>query len=426
VDWVNPRATMLPRLLKSVGYATGHFGKWHLSGPFTDAPLPPEYGFDEHAVWTGPTAAKATEFHKVFDDVIAFMRAHQAGPFYVNLWIHQTHAPQVPSEESLKEYAHLDEQHRPYSAAVADGDKGIGRVLAALRELKLEENTIVVFTSDNGPEKTGAERQKELRGGYGTYYSVGTTGGLRGRKRSLFEGGVHLPFFVRWPGHVPAGKLNKTTALAAVDLLPTLCAIADVKLPDSYQADGQNMLPAWLGAQPMRAQPIYWDWRGVETQPETWPRWSVRDGDWKLVIGKDGRRELLHSPDDWSEATDVSKEHPDLVAKLSAKLENWKATLPEKPDPACISKAKPGGRNTASKRDDKKAQTLAAPADIPTPAQRTRSFNRWDSDHDGVLTLDEYKAGLGNPSNAERRFKNLDQNGDGKLTLEEFVNRSSR
>lgn len=349
-DWLDPHTTLVTRLFKQAGYATGHFGKWHLTyGGALDAPLPSAYGIDEHAIWTGPRQAKQQpDNHKVFDDAIAFIRAHRAGPFYVNLWIKETHAAQTPTEESMKEMAHLDEQHRPYFAAVADGDKGIGRVLAVLRELKLEENTIVVFTSDNGPEHTGGPNQKKLRGGYGVYYSVGSTGGQKGGKRSLFEGGVHLPFLVRWPGHVPAGRQDKTTVLSSVDLLPTLCAAAGIASPAGYQSDGENMLPAWLGTEVSRTKPLYWEWGGLDGQPGTWPRRAVRVGEWKLVVGRDGRQELYRLPSDWSESDDVAKAHPDMVSRLSAELDAWIASLPKTPDPKCISQAAPKNKDRSA------------------------------------------------------------------------------
>jgi N-acetylgalactosamine-6-sulfatase len=160
VDWLDPQATTLPRLLKSVGYVTGHFGKWHLSGRFNDAPLPAAYGIDEHAVMTGPAQANPTDHRKMFDSAIAFLRAHKNEAFYMNLWIHETHLAHLPTDESLKENSNRGELQRVYSATVADGDKGIGRVLAALQELHLEQNTIVIFSSDNGPENTSRSEEK--------------------------------------------------------------------------------------------------------------------------------------------------------------------------------------------------------------------------------------------------------------------------
>ncbi|MDZ4686202.1 MAG: sulfatase-like hydrolase/transferase [Planctomycetaceae bacterium] len=344
VDWLDPQAVTLPRLLKSAGYVTGHFGKWHLCARVADAPLPAAYGVDEHAVWTGPPSANATDHRQVFDEAVTFLRQHKDEPFYLNLWIKETHLVHEPSEESLKEHTHLDEQQRVYSAVVADGDKGIGKVLAALDELGLKDNTLVIFSSDNGPENTGRDKESrgELRGGLCGYYSVGSTGGARGRKRSLYEGGVRLPFLVRWPGRVPAGKINKTTSLAAVDLLPTLCAAANVKLPSDFCPDGENMLPTLLGEARQRTMPLFWDWRGKDTPRDCWPRWAVRDGDWKLLTDGEQRVELYRSPDDWAEATNVAQEHPEVVAKLSAGLTNWQTSLPKQVPQEFISKARRG------------------------------------------------------------------------------------
>lgn len=344
VDWLDPSVVTLPRLLKDAGYVTGHFGKWHLCARVGDAPLPADYGVDEHAVWTGPSKGKETNHRGVFDEAIAFIHKHKDRPFYLNLWIKEAHLAHEPSEESLKEFAQLDEQQRVYSAVIADGDKGIGKVLAALAELQLEKNTLVIFSSDNGPENTGRDKESrgELRGGLGGYYSVGSTGGSRGRKRSLYEGGVRLPFIVRWPGHVPAGEINKTTPVASVDLLPTICAAANVKLPSNYQPDGENMLPALLGEARQRTTPLFWDWRGKDTPRDCWPRWAVRDDDWKLLSDGANRVELYRSPDDWSETKNLAKDHPDIVAKLTAKLTEWQASLPKEVPPQFISKERRG------------------------------------------------------------------------------------
>ena len=358
VDWLDPQATTLPRLLRNSGYVTGHFGKWHLSGPLYDAPLPAAYGFDDHAVTsTASPKAKSTDHRKVFEDAIDFIRANRTKPFYVNLWIHETHLAHMPSEESLRESAALDQQQRIYSAVVADGDKGVGRVLAALKELGLAETTLVIFSSDNGPENTGRDQETRgaLRDGYGGYYSVGSTGGLRGRKRSLYEGGVHTPFIIRWPGHVPAGQIDTTTPLSAVDFLPTLCAVAGVKLPENYRPDGENVLPAWLGKPTARTTPLFWDWRGKDTPRDCWPRWAVRDGDWKLVTDDAKRAELYRLPDDWAEAKNLAKENPEIVARLTRSLAAWKATLPKEPSPEFITKEGRGEsrRKAKSKQKEK-------------------------------------------------------------------------
>lgn len=340
VDWVDPQAVCLPRLLKDAGYATGHYGKWHLSGTSRDAPVPAAYGIDEHALFeASPARATKTDHVKMFDEAVAFVQRHRDRPFFLNVWIHETHLPHYPLEEDVKAHAHRGEQQAVYAAVVAAGDRGMGRVLDAIREAGLERDTIVIFSSDNGPEHTS--RVKDKGEGLGSYYSTGSTGGLRGGKRSLHEGGVRLPFIVRWPGRIPAGRMDEDTVIGAVDLLPTLCAAGGVALPQDFQSDGENMLPALLGKVAVRTKPLFWDWHGKERGelPDGWPRWAVRDGDWKLLTDNAGRRELYNIRNDKLESKNLAAEHPDIAGRLAAALDAWKATLPANPPAKCIAEA---------------------------------------------------------------------------------------
>ncbi|HUQ73051.1 MAG TPA: sulfatase/phosphatase domain-containing protein, partial [Planctomycetaceae bacterium] len=198
-------------------------------------------------------------------------------------------------------------------------------------------NTLVVFSSDNGPENTHAT-MKEMRGGYGGFYSIGETGGHKGRKRSLHEGGVNTPFIVRWPGQIPAGRVDKTTALSATDLLPTLCAAVGVQLPVEFLGDGENMLPAWRGQAQARTKPIFWDWNGTDRPQTNWPRWAVRDGDWKLLVDDDRRAELYRVSEDRAEAHNLAGQRPEIVAQLREKLADWRASLPTELLADCLSK----------------------------------------------------------------------------------------
>ena len=158
---------------------------------------------------------------------------------------------------------------------------------------------------------------------------------------------MRVPFIVRWPGHTPTGKKNNSTVLTAVDLLPTLCAAAGVSLPADYHGDGENLLAALEGKASVRTRPIFWEWTGKRAEPDWWPRLAVREGDWKLALTDDAKRIELHRlSDDRAESTDVAKAHPDIVARLTKLVFDWKATLPKQPDAACISatdrgKAKP-------------------------------------------------------------------------------------
>jgi N-acetylgalactosamine-6-sulfatase len=348
-DWLDPQAPTVARFLKNAGYQTGHFGKWHLTNTgAAGAPLPSAYGFDESAVFNGPGDGKSqAKTSDTADNTVRFIRESKGRPFFVNVWIHESHTPHRPTKESMEKWKHLDEQKQVYAAVITDGDNDVGKVLAALKETGVEDNTIVLFSSDNGPEWTGTQKfiGKPAPDGtrsYDTYYSIGSTGGLRGRKRSLFEGGVRVPFIVRWPGHTPAGAKNDKTVVTAVDLLPTLCAAAGVTLPADYKSDGESVLDAFNGKPITRTRPIFWEWRGNETEPDWWPRLAVRDGDWKLAMTYDAKRVELHQLiNDRAEAKDSAKEHPEIVERLSKLALEWKAALPGKPNPECISKEQP-------------------------------------------------------------------------------------
>ncbi len=424
-DWLDPKVTLLPRLFKGAGYATGHFGKWHLSGQGKDmdAPLPAEYGYDEAAVWTGPglgvfegssVADKRGDAHDktgasfqtiaATDHALNFIRSANGRPFYVNLWIHETHHLVAATEDDKKEYPDTAEPQKTFYSAITRADKQIGRMLALLDELKLADNTIVIFSSDNGPENSGAKPTDKF------YYSVGTTGGLRGRKRSLYMGGVNVPFIVRWPGHVPAGRVDKTSVIAGVDMLPTLLAATDIAMPAGYASDGINVLPAFMGEPFTRTQPLFWEWRGPNAQEADWPQLAMRDGFQTLLMSFDEKRvELYDLTTDRGQERDQATSNPERTASMVAAIKAWRKTLPVPTDPPAP---------TAPRR---KAPVDPAPATAKT--DYAAAFKRWDKNSDGTLSLEEYTNGLAKKENAPQRFKNFDKNGDGRVTEDEFVNR---
>lgn len=341
-DWLDPDVPMLPRILKGAGYRTYHFGKWHLTnGAILDAPLPAAYGYDEAAIYNGP--GEQVTHDGLFDKAIETIQRDSDEPFFINLWIHETHTPHYPKPELMKHYQDkgLSERDSVYAAVVTNADTQIGRVLKALDESGKAGNTLVIFSSDNGPEHAG--KGKELNDpatgpGLGTYYSTGTTGGLRGQKRSLYEGGVRVPLFVRWPGKVKAGAIDQTSVITGVDWLPTLCAIAGAELPADYQPDGENRASVLLGTPSQRTKPIFWLWPG-NTVGDNWPEASIRDGKWKLVIGDNGKTNQLYDiPADRAEANDVAEGNPQVVMALRAKLDAWLSELPMSPDAKCLSK----------------------------------------------------------------------------------------
>jgi N-acetylgalactosamine-6-sulfatase len=423
-DWLDVRAPSIARFFQQAGYRTAHFGKWHLTNRNTrGAPEPTAYGFDEFAIFNGGAETASADLHATPDNAAKFIAANQDRPFYLNVWLHESHLPHVPTKASLEKWSHLDEQKRVYAAVITDGDNAVGRVLEALDSAGIAQNTIVIFSSDNGPETTAPAAQRESRdndakaAGYGGYYSVGSSGGLRGEKRSLFEGGVRVPFLVRWPGRTPAGAINDTTAVTAVDLLPTLSTAAGITLPADYRGDGEDLLAALTGQLVKRTKPIFWDWTGKAADPHWWPRIAVRDGDWKLLLTADAQRVALHRlTTDRAEAVDLAKDHPEIVARLTQLALAWKATLPTTVDPSCISVAD----RAAAPAPPPAPAAPNAPAKKATP-DRAAAFTRMDTNHDGVLAFDEYLAGLKDASNLEQRFKNLNKNSDEKLSREEFV-----
>ncbi|MDC2889016.1 sulfatase-like hydrolase/transferase [Psychrosphaera algicola] len=265
-DWLEPSVLTIPKVMKKAGYTTAHFGKWHLTNShIPDAPLLENYGYDESAVFNGPS--KQTDGWKVYDDTIEFIERNKNKPFFINLWIHEPHTPHYPDPKMMKKYAHLGEQQQVYAAVVEGADERIGRVLQALKDNGLEDNTIVVFSSDNGAEEPKPDTHRYLRTDpdakiagiepLGRYFSVGDNAGLRGAKRYTYEGGVRVPLIVKWPGKVPAGIQNTTSLVTAVDFLPTFADLVDVKLPRDYKSDGESILPQLTGELVKRKKPIF-------------------------------------------------------------------------------------------------------------------------------------------------------------------------
>ena len=347
-DWLDPKAPTLFRFLKAAGYRTAHIGKWHMGSESSDAPQMSAYGVDVSAVYHGPgPQLRKGEVGKYAVKQIEELKQRQ--PFYLNVWIPQTHLVIQPSQASMELFKELDPQRQAYAAWIYEGDQIVGQVLDALRKAGLEQNTIVLFSSDNGPAgqewkpdaRPPAPEDGDIKKGFGIYYSVGSTGGLRGRKAYLFEGGVLTPFIVRWPGHVPANATNETTVLTAADLLPTLCAAAGATLPEDYRGDGENLLEAWRGKAVARTKPIFWKVPAGAPNPrsEKWAAFAMREGDWKLYTDTEGKRvELYNVVKDRSETKELGRQQPELIVRMTRALTAWKETLPKTPNPDCVTR----------------------------------------------------------------------------------------
>ncbi len=350
-DFMDPTVPTLPRLLQEAGYVCAHFGKWHL-GRGASAPDPGAYGFDVHRSthssgpsWPGigevteqgQTAAafqpRSTE--AIVDETIAFIEEHRERAFYVQAWLLDPHAVLNPTPEQMAPYRSLSPKGVPYPGAptiyyavITNADRQLGRLLAKLDELGLSEHTVVVFTGDNGPE--------DLVIPNASHSAAGSPGPFRGRKRSLYEGGVRMPLIVRWPGHTPAGRVDDDSVLGGVDLLPTFCRLAGAPLAASLAAelDGEDISDAFAGHVHRRTKPLLWEWRfSIPGHPlHKSPRLAIRQGHWKLLLNPDySRVELYDIPADPMELSNQASHHPDVVSELAAKVLEWQATLPPGP-----------------------------------------------------------------------------------------------
>jgi len=321
--FLNSKIVTLPRMLQKAGYKTAHYGKWHLcANDLEKGPTPIDYGYDEYACYSDPFANISEKGNESVTKAIEFINKHKNDKFFINLWIHQPHAPHYPQKKWLDKFPNLDEQHKVYAAVLAEADDNIGKIMTTIKNAGLDDKTLIMFSSDNGPERT-VLKSKKKREGLGLYYSVGETGGLKGRKRSLFEGGVGVPFICRWPRKIPAGKVNKSTIIAAVDILPTLCDIAGVKLPETFKPDGEDMADVLKGSDRQRIRPLFWEWTGSAAD-DGWPRYSIIDQGWKLVMRSPTERvELYNLKTDRQETKDVAAEYPEKTQKLLTKLNAW-------------------------------------------------------------------------------------------------------
>ncbi|WP_254508663.1 sulfatase-like hydrolase/transferase [Anatilimnocola floriformis] len=337
-DFLDAKAPSLPRILKSAGYATAHFGKWHLGGgrDVTEAPKFAAYGYDESAgtwespephpditatnwIWSDQDKVKRWDRSAFFvDRTLQFIKDHADQPCFVNVWLDDPHTPWIPEDKKK-------EDQKPQSLdnlrkVMTEVDKQVGRLAK-----ELPPNTLLIFISDNGPLPT-------FQGKRAT--------GHRGSKLSLYEGGINLPFIARWPGKVPAEQVNDTALVAGVDFLPTFASIAGAKLPADYVPDGEDLTPALLGKTFERSKPIYWEYGRNETvfkypgiAADRSPQLALREGDWKVLVNSDSSGlELFNIASDARETKNVANENAVLAAKMRDKLLAWKRSLPKLAD----------------------------------------------------------------------------------------------
>jgi len=333
-------------LLKQNGYDTCHAGKWHLNADIgtPGQPHPDDHGYDHWISYKGTMqhvnpdnyvrngepvgpmegassvlmATEAIEWLKDRKGPSADSGQEQK-PFFITLWTNEPHTPVETLPKYMEAYRHIDDENiRQYYGNITQLDDAFGLLMKGVEDLGYADNTAVFYMSDNGPEGTGLGIGPMKR-------SRGSTGGLRGRKRSDFEGGIRVPFMFRFPRYfrgngIQEGSVSRVPVIGH-DIFTTVCDLTDTPVPDDRVIDGVNMLPALKGEEPEREQPLYW--RTHVSNLDC--RVALREGDWKIV--GDYRMEefyLFNMADDQKthdlEQHDLADRYPERFVDLKAKL----------------------------------------------------------------------------------------------------------
>jgi len=312
----------LANLLKSAGYATGIVGKWHLG--MTPELHPQKRGFDEffgflsgahsyldpllgtpNAILRGTEPVDEKEYltDAFTREAISFIERHQKHPFFLYLPYNAVHAPLHATEKYLSRFKEIsNERRRTYAAMLSAMDDGIGAVLRKLTDTGLEKDTLIFFLSDNGgPPGNGS-----------------SNGPLRAYKATVYEGGIRVPFVLRWPAKIPAGVVYQNPVIS-LDVLPTALAAAGGKLPTDRPMDGVNLLPYVTGE---KSDPphdlLFWRMRQNE---------AVRMGNWKLVVAGATPPQLFDLSKDIGETNDLAGQKPDFVKELTGALAEWESQM---------------------------------------------------------------------------------------------------
>lgn len=325
-------------VMKSAGYATGMFGKWHAGQDAQHHPS--KRGFDEAIVSAGkhfdfntqpkveyPKGAYLADF--LTDKAVDFITRHKGEPFFLYLPHFGVHAPHEAKPELIEKFKAVPAAggHRDptYAAMIASVDESVGRVLKTLDDLKLADDTVVIFSSDNGGVG-GYVREGIKKAG-----DVTDNAPLRSGKGSLYEGGVRVPWVVRWPGKVPAGTTD--APVISVDLLPTLATLAGAKLPANQTLDGVSMVECvTTGGKAAPVRDLFWHFPGYlgagAGQWRTTPAGAIRSGNWKLIeFFETGTLELYDLAADVSQKTNLAEKEPERVKELHAKLVAWRKAI---------------------------------------------------------------------------------------------------
>ena len=322
--------TTIAERLSAAGYATGHVGKWHLSyvNPRGSAQLdqrelyPEKQGFDVNIGGNssgGPPSyfspyrnpalkdGAAGEYlpSRLADEAMNFVRSNRGRPFFLNWWPYSVHYPMQAPAELIAKYRQRQEVKDPVYAAMIEGmDAAIGRFLKQLDETGLRANTLILFKSDNG--------------GYS-----GDNRPLRGFKGTLYEGGLRVPWIVRWPGRVPTGSICATPVIST-DCHPTLLEAAGLQPAPGSTLDGRSLIPLFEQKPGFDRDAIFFHYPNYAFHKKNRLGSAMRAGDFKLITYYDnGELELYRLSSDIGEEVNLSQQHPEIVRQLKDKLDAW-------------------------------------------------------------------------------------------------------
>jgi arylsulfatase A len=331
----------IAEILKDRGYSTAHIGKWHLGLPTKNRskPTPSHHGFDYwFTTWNNasPSHKNPNNFIRngqavgplegyscqlVADEAIDWLdnHRHPKAPFFLNLWFHEPHAPIAAPDKIVSTYGELKDRAAVYSGTIDNTDRAISRVVEKLNQMGVRENTLIIYVSDNGS------------------YRDDRVGNLRGKKGSNWDGGIRVPGIFSWPAVIPKNRVEKQPA-GLVDILPTLCGLLKLEVPQDRMIDGSDLSPLLRGKPDSfkRHQPMFWHLQ------KSRPIVAMRDGDFSLVANpdyeipttnmfqerwipkvKDGGYkdfQLFDLSKDPGQTQNIASENPELLKKLKAKL----------------------------------------------------------------------------------------------------------
>ncbi len=329
----------LAEALRESGYRTANIGKWHLGGgPFS---MPEHHGFDVNIAgnahgapgsyffpyqgdWSIPATGQRAKWQvlpdgkpeeyltdRLTDEAVKFIRENRGRPFFLYFPHYGVHTPLQARKEVVAKYERVPEAQRQgkpeYAAMIESVDDSVGRVLATLSELKLDDRTLIIFTSDNGG-----------------FSNATSNAPLRANKGAYYEGGIRVPLIIRWPGVVGAGRIVNDPVIST-DLYPTCLAAAALPARPHQHQDGVNLQPLLTGDRPLAPRSLFWHYPHYNEHPSSVPSSVIRKGGWKLIETLDPEGiELYHLTDDIGETKNLADIQKAKVAELSRELEAWR------------------------------------------------------------------------------------------------------